>query len=127
MKDTKGTRYPIVGEDLDPSLVEVVGGTVPVAEQETVVSYARDGESARVCTSDLTVLTRMRKACREGGEWRLVRIDAVGGRQTDWTFEGPKRLVRIAARRRGQTNPHPFVRRADADVDADVDDPTDAG
>ena len=119
--DDRKDRYPIVGDDLDPSLVEVVGGTVPVAEQETVVSYARDGDLARVCTSDLTVLTRMRKACREGGEWRLVRIDAVGGRQTDWTFEGPKRLVRFSARKRGQTNPHPFAERTGAD------EPTDAG
>ena len=66
----------------------------PIAEQETVIQISRDSQEAFIYTNDLTMLTRLKRACNfSGSQWRLVKIDYMRGRQCGWAFKCPKRLV----------------------------------
>ena len=44
---------------------EVKRGSVPIYEQETTISYARDEKGAFIWTSDSTVMTKLDRLCRE--------------------------------------------------------------
>ena len=46
--------------------------SVPVAEQETTISYCRDSNVAKVWSSDRTVWTRLDKLCSKSTEYACI-------------------------------------------------------
>lgn len=69
---------------------------VAIYEQETVVSFMRDGEKAKIYTSDSTVMTRLDKLAENEKcpEWKLIKEHySQNGELVGKTYETSKRLV----------------------------------
>lgn len=48
---------------------------VPPSEQETTISFSRDGKEADVWTSDVTIMTKLDKRCKESpNEYKCVEV-----------------------------------------------------
>lgn len=55
---------------------ELKRSAIPTDEQETVVSFSRDGKSADVWTSDMTMITKLDKLCNKSP--RMYKCIEVG-------------------------------------------------
>ena len=48
---------------------------VPPSEQETIISFSRDGSSADVWTSDTTMMTKLDKRCEDSpNEYKCIEV-----------------------------------------------------
>ena len=48
---------------------------VPPSEQETTISFSRDGKEADVWTSDVTMMTKLDKRCEESpNEYKCIEV-----------------------------------------------------
>lgn len=68
--------------------------SVPIYEQETTISFTRDGNKAIVYTSDRTMLTKLHKLVEKNPkEWKRVDQGRLKGDVVSETFECPKKLI----------------------------------
>lgn len=68
---------------------------VSLIEQETVVNFGRQDDLASVYTTDLTVMTKLRKLLKaEGTEWTVLSES-----DEHMEVEGPKNLVSFRVKR----------------------------
>jgi hypothetical protein len=74
---------------------------LPVAEQETTISYSRDEDTVNVYTSDSTVITKLDKACKSG-EWKLLHTHHLKttGELIAKEYEAPKELISFRTKRK---------------------------
>ena len=70
--------------------------SVPIYEQETTISFTRDGNKAIVYTSDKTMLTKLHKLVEKNPkEWRRIDQGRLKGDVVSETFECPKKLISL--------------------------------
>lgn len=70
--------------------------SVPIYEQETTISFTRDGEKAIVYTSDKTMLTKLHKLVEKNPkEWKRIDQGRLKGDVVSETFECPKKLINL--------------------------------
>ena len=70
------------------------------SEQDTVIQFSRDGETATVWTSDRTVMTKLDKLVKDGKNklWRLKEESRLqDGELASKTYETNKRLISFRA------------------------------
>ena len=70
------------------------------SEQDTVIQFSRDGETATVWTSDRTVMTKLDKLVKDGKNklWRLKEESRLlDGELASKTYETDKRLISFRA------------------------------
>lgn len=73
-----------------------------VAEQETIINYARDGDECTVYTTDTTVMTRLDKLVEDPeAEWELVQIarDMANKSIVSKEYRTKKNLISFRAKR----------------------------
>ena len=77
---------------------------VSTDEQETVIVFSRNNDTASVETTDSTVLTKLKKyATTNSGEWVLTNV-TTGPNESDLTkitsicFECPKKLISLRSK-----------------------------
>jgi hypothetical protein len=69
---------------------------VPINEQETTISFTRDGDKAIVYTSDKTMLTKLHKLVEKNPkEWKRIDEGRLNGNIVSETFECPKKLISL--------------------------------
>ena len=77
---------------------------VSIDEQETVIAFSRNGDTASVETTDPTVLTKLKKyAATNPKEWSLTNVTASGNESdptkiTSICFECPKKLISLRSK-----------------------------
>lgn len=72
--------------------------SVPIYEQETTISFTRDGDKAIVYTSDKTMLTKLHKLVEKNPkEWKRIDQGRLKGDVVSETFECPKKLISLRA------------------------------
>ena len=69
--------------------------SVPINEQETTISFTRDGNKAIVYTSDKTMLTKLHKLAKKNPEWKRIDQGRLKGEIVSETFECPKKLISL--------------------------------
>jgi len=70
--------------------------SVPIYEQETTISFTRDGDKAIVYTSDRTMLTKLHKLVEKNPkEWKRIDQGRLKGDVVSETFECPKKLISL--------------------------------
>lgn len=68
--------------------------SVPKIEQETTISYTREGGMAKIYTTDTTVITKLDKMCKASPAWELVCEEAAKkGGIVSKTYQCPKGLI----------------------------------
>lgn len=68
--------------------------SVMFREQETVISFGRLDEKARVYTSDRTVMTKLDKKAEDpSSPWTLVDVGKANGEVVSKTYEADKKLI----------------------------------
>lgn len=67
---------------------------VPTDEAETTVQFSRDTDTMNICTSDNTVVTKLRRLLRDfPNDYKLVRISKdSNGNHVFYTLTAPKKL-----------------------------------
>ena len=68
---------------------------LPVEEQETVINFSRDNDTATIYTSDSTMITKLNKLTRTAGtEWKLDEIiKDKHGVEVARNYSCPKKLI----------------------------------
>lgn len=70
--------------------------SVPINEQETTISFTRDGDKAIVYTSDKMMLTKLHKLVKKNPkEWKRIDQGRLKGDVVSETFECPKKLISL--------------------------------
>lgn len=70
--------------------------SVPINEQETTISFTRDGDKAIVYTSDKIMLTKLHKLVEKNPkEWKRIDQGKLKGDVVSETFECPKKLISL--------------------------------
>ena len=80
---------------------ELKRSAIPTDEQETVVSFSRDGKSADVWTSDMTMITKLDKLCNKSPQmYKCIEVGKSDGLLTNkrYTIED-KALVSFRSNR----------------------------
>lgn len=72
---------------------------VPTDEAETTVQFSRDTDTMNICTSDNTVVTKLRRLLRDfPNDYKLVRISKdSNGNHIFYTLTAPKKLFTFRA------------------------------
>jgi hypothetical protein len=65
-----------------------------LAEQETVIQISRDGEEARIYTSDTTMMTKLdKRVARENSVYKVASVDTCEGDVVAKTYLAPKNAI----------------------------------
>jgi hypothetical protein len=65
-----------------------------LAEQETVVQISRDGEEARIYTSDTTMMTKLdKRVAEENSVYEVASVDTYEGDVVAKTYLAPKNAI----------------------------------
>lgn len=74
-----------------------------VNEQETTITYARDGTTATVWTSDTTVMTKLDKMAKESSDWKLIKEEKINGDIVAKRYEVAKELISYRTKKVNRT------------------------
>lgn len=61
-------------------------------EQETNITWYRDEDTAKIYTSDYTMMTKYDKNV-SSGDWKLLKVDTCEGDVVAKTYSAPKELL----------------------------------
>ena len=68
----------------------------PIEEQETIIRFYRDEDTATVYTSDTTMMTKLDKLVATSGDWYLTSTSNFkDGTIADKTYECPKNFISL--------------------------------
>ena len=80
---------------------ELKRSAIPTDEQETVISFSRDGKSADIWTSDMTMITKLDKLCNKSPQmYKCIEVGKLDGLLTNKRYTlKDKALVSFRANR----------------------------
>ena len=75
----------------------------PIYEQETIILMSRDNDTAKVYTSDYTMMTKFDKICADSDCWQKTRETYCEGDVASCEYTAPKSMISFRKRQRQMT------------------------
>ena len=90
----------------------------PGPEQETTICWLRDEDTASICVTDNTMITKLKKAmAKDPNNYKCFyyegNVDPKNGKLFNYFFEIPKKLISFRSSRTKVTDPEAKAKRAE--------------